>query len=211
MACVSSRHDLSTAVVAKEKLTDPRVFPWATVTIALLAVLALAIPAVTEKLIYDRTLVFRGQVWRCWSGHVVHYGLSHLFWDLAVFLPAGCWLERLWARGTRWFYVVCPLAISGVLLVFEPSLMRYAGLSGLATGTLVLLAGWQLTGKNHEPVWFWLGVLALVGAKIVLELFTGAPLIVSGFTGIRTVPLSHIGGLVCGIVFLVIARLKPAA
>ena len=95
------------------------------------------------------------------------------------------------------------------MLWLEPSLSRYAGLSGLATGVLVLLAGRQLSGKSNEPVWVWLGVLALVVVKIGLEVITGAPLIVSGFNGIRTVPLAHIGGLVCAVFFWAIARRKP--
>lgn len=210
MACIGSRHDLSFAVAFKEKLRDRKAFPWATLAIALVAVLALAFQTVSELLIYDRSLIFRGQVWRCWTGHVVHYGFSHLFWDLAVFLPAGCWLERLWPKGGRWFYAVCPLVISMAMLWLDPSLNRYAGLSGLATGVLILLASRQLSGKNNEPAWFWLGVLALVGVKIVLELITGAPLVVSGFAGIRTVPLAHIGGVVCGVLFWGIARLKPS-
>jgi rhomboid family GlyGly-CTERM serine protease len=201
---------LSFAVAFKEKLTDRKALPWATLAIALVAILALAFQSVSEVFIYDRSLIFRGQIWRSWTGHVVHYGPSHLFWDLAVFLPAGCWLERLWPWSARWFYTVCPLLISLAMLWLDPSLNRYAGLSGLATGVLVLLAGRQLSGKNHEPAWFWLGVLALVGAKIGLEIITGAPLVVSGFSGIRTVPLAHIGGLVCGIVFWGIARLKPS-
>jgi rhomboid family GlyGly-CTERM serine protease len=208
MACVGPRDGLSPAVVSKEKLTGRKAFPWATLALALVAVLALVFQSVFEKLIYDRSLIFRGQVWRCWTGHVAHYGLSHLFWNLAVFVPAGCWLERLWPRGGRWFYAVCPPVISLALLWLDPSLIRYAGLSGLATGVLILLAGRQLSGKNHEPAWLWLGVLALVGAKIVLELITGAPLMVSGFAGIRTVPLAHLGGLICGGFFLVIARLQ---
>lgn len=206
MACFRPWPGLADAVAPKEKLTDQPPFPWGTLVVAFGAGLALVFPAVSERLIYDRSLIFQGQVWRGWSGHVVHYGLSHFFWNLAVFLPAGCWLERLWPRGTRWFYAVGPLMISVALLLLDPALDRYAGLSGLATGMLVLLAGLQLRRGKGEPAWFWLGVLALVGAKITLELITGAPLIVSGFAGIRTVPLAHLSGVVCGILFWGIAR-----
>ncbi len=211
MACHGARLGVPSAVVSKEKLTDRPAFPWATLAVGAVAVLAFASPATSEALIYDRSLIFRGQIWRGWTGHLVHYGFSHLFWDLAVFLPAGCWLERLWPKSGRWFYALCPLGITLLMLWLDPSLKRYAGLSGLATGVLVLLAARQLSAKNREPAWFWLGVLALVAAKIGLELFTEAPLLVSGFNGIRTVPLAHIGGAACGAVFWIIVRLKPSA
>lgn len=177
-----------------------------TLVLALLASLALVSDSVTEWLIYDRALIFKGEIWRMWTGHVVHFGSSHFIWNLAVFVPSGCWLERLWPVRTRWFYLACPLVISLALLWLDPSLVRYAGLSGLATGMLVLLAGRQLGRRKQEPAWFWLSVLILVAAKIVLELFTGTPLLVSGFADVRTVPLAHIFGAVCGVVFWAAAR-----
>jgi len=173
------------------------------------ALLALLSPAVSNWLIYDRLLLFRGQVWRAWTGHIVHFGSSHLLWDVVVFLPAGCWLEYRWPSMARWFYLVCPLGISGALLLLEPTLQRYAGLSGLATGTLVLLAALQLQRTKEEPAWFWICVLALVGAKIGTELFTGAPLMVTDFVGIRSVPLAHIGGAGCGLIFWLLGRVRP--
>lgn len=172
-----------------------------TVLLALLAAAALQIDAVSRWLIYDRSLILQGEVWRAWTGHVVHFGRSHFIWNLAVFVPAGVWSERLWPVLTRWFYVSCPLVISVALLGLDPTLDRYAGLSGLATGLLVLLALLQLGRRNEEPAWFWISVLVLVGAKIGTELFTGAPVFVSGFGDIRTVPAAHIFGALCGISF----------
>ena len=178
-------------------------WPGVTVTLALVAVLAWAWPALSAGMIYDRALLAKQQWWRLWTGHLVHYGISHLFWNLAVFVPVGCWLERGWPGLVRWFYVICPLFISGLLLAWDPTLTRYAGLSGVATGAIVLLAGLQLRRHPAEPAWFWLAVLALVAIKIVAELVVGTPLIVSSreFTGIRNVPLSHLGGLVCAALF----------
>ena len=180
---------------------------WATLAIAALAALVLFFRALTEPLIYDRALLLQGQLWRSWTGHVVHFGSSHLLWDLVVLVPAGCWLEFLWPGLARWFYVGCPLAISAALFVFEPALQRYAGLSGLATGVMVLLAGLQLRFGRDGRRWLWLGMLALVAVKIGHELVTGAPLVVSDFGGdIRSVPLAHIGGAVCAIVCGIFSR-----
>ena len=120
---------------------------------------------------------------------------------MVIFVPVGCWLERLWSRRTRWFYLICPLAISVALLVFEPVLERYAGVSGVATGALVLLAGLQLRRNSSEPTWFWLAVLGLVAAKIVFELIGGAPFLIEMPLSVRVVPLAHFGGLICGLAF----------
>ena len=178
---------------------------------ALAALAALLSEQVSAGLIYDRTLIFNGEVWRLWTGHVVHFGLSHFTWNLAVFLPAGVWLERLWPAVTRWFYALSPLIISIALLILDPTLARYAGLSGVATGMLVLLACLQLGRRQQEPAWFWASVLTLVGIKIGVELFTGAPVFVSGFGHIRTVPLAHIFGIIAALVFWGIALLAKKA
>ena len=176
----------------------PRPWPWATVVIAVAALLISAYAQLSDRLIYQRSLIFSGQLWRLWTGHIVHFGPSHLAWDLAVFLPAGCWLETLRPRCARWLYLLCPAVISAVLLAFDPTLERYAGLSGLAIGTLVLLALVQLTNQN-ESRWLWSGVLLLAAAKLILELCQGAPLLVSGFNNIRNVPLAHLSGTACGL------------
>ncbi len=169
--------------------------PWATVVVVGLALVAFCSNRLGELLIYRRSLILGGQFWRAWSGHIVHYGWSHLIWDLAVFIPTGLWLEHLHARAARLLYLLAPLLISQTLLAFDPTLERYAGLSGLAAGTLVGLACFQLRQKN-EPAWPWLAALLLLCVKVSIELGKGTPLLVSDFKGIRNVPLAHIvGGL----------------
>lgn len=158
-------------------------------------------PVWDQALVYNRDLILSGEIWRCWTGHVVHFGFGHFFWDMAIFVPAGCWLERLQPRRTRWFYLVCPPVLSAAFLAFEPSLDLYAGISGVATGVLVLLAGLQLR-RPSEPAWLWWSVLLVVGLKIVVEHTSQQPLMIDLPGGIRVVSLAHIGGLICGLAFL---------
>ena len=192
----------------KNNLRD---WPWATVAVGLAAMLTFSFTRLAEVFFYQRSLILSGQIWRTWTGHIVHFGPTHLWWDLAVFLPAGCWLERLRPHCAYWLYLLCPVIISVCLLIFDPTLERYAGLSGLATGTLVLLALIQIQNKK-ESIWLWLGVLLLVVAKLVLELRQGAPLLVSDFTNIRNVPLAHLSGTGCGILcWLILGRSKRIA
>lgn len=178
----------------------PPAAPWGTLALGAATGLAWVFRTATGALIYERSALLHGEIWRAWTGHLVHYGISHVFWNLLVFLPAGCWLERLWPVPTRRFYLFCPPFISATLLGLDPALIRYAGLSGLAAGMLVLLACLQLR-RPDEPAWIWLGVLALVGTKITAEWLTGAPLLVHGIAGFHPVPLAHLGGAVGGLAF----------
>jgi rhomboid family GlyGly-CTERM serine protease len=195
--------------MASPSLPAHKSWPWGTVLITVAALITSAYAQLGDTLIFQRPLIFSGQIWRTWTGHIVHFGPTHLAWDLAVFLPAGAWLENLRPRCARWLYLLCPIVISLLLLAFDPTLERYAGLSGLAIGTLVLLAVVQLTNKNESP-WLWLGVLILVVAKLGIEIRQGAPLLVSDFANIRNVPLAHFGGVGCGLLcWLILGRGKP--
>lgn len=194
-------------MLGAKKLGGGVVRSWATLAIAAAAGLAFAWPRLAGGLIYERADILAGQVWRLWTGHLVHYTPNHLLWDLAVFLPAGAWLEWIAPRGTRWFYLLTPPAISLLLFWLEPTLGRYAGLSGVATGLVVLLALVQLRRDSHEPPWFWLGVLALVAVKIIVESVAHTPLVVRFDAGVRTVPLAHVGGILCALIaFLPVRR-----
>lgn len=161
-----------------QKLTRIAARSWATLAVGIAAGGVFAWPRLADALIYDRGEILTGQVWRMWTGHLVHFNPGHLLWDLAVFLPAGAWLELTAPALARWFYALAPLAISALLLAAEPTLSYYAGLSGIATGVLVLLALVQLRRDTTGPRWFWPGVLLLVAAKVVMELRAEAPLLV---------------------------------
>ena len=136
------------------------------------AVLITLLPATHGALLYDRSAILRGEWWRLWTGHWVHFSASHLFWNLLVALAAGTWLESL-QPGRLWRYllVAAPM-VSGMLLGWEPAMQTYGGLSGLATGGVVLLALEQISGRDAGRHWWW-GLLVLIAAKIAFEI--GAP------------------------------------
>jgi rhomboid family GlyGly-CTERM serine protease len=173
-------------------------FPCLTAAIAGVAVLAFLIPVVGEALIYDRGAILRGQLWRLWTCHAVHFSASHLAWNLAVLLAAGGWLERLVRRQVLGFYLVAPAIVAGTLFLFDPALARYGGLSGLAAGLVVGLALHRCSVPG-EPRAVWWAVLAVVALKIGVEWRTGAPLLSDG---IRVVPLAHVAGIAAALVFL---------
>jgi rhomboid family GlyGly-CTERM serine protease len=167
-----------------------------TFAVALAAVAIRIAPSTSQILILDPHHVLSGQLWRLWTGHLVHFGSSHLFWNLAVFVVTGAWAEILAPRRTRYFLLLAPPLISLVLIVFEPGLLLYGGLSGIAVGTFVLLA-WLRLASAESNRWFWRCALALLAAKIVIESYLSGPIFarISG-QGIHDVPLAHIAGAV---------------
>ena len=165
------------------------------------AILLWLTPATRGALLYDRTAILRGEWWRLWTGHWVHFSFSHLAWNLAVLLAAGTWLEHLrpgWLL--RYILIGSPLISLG-LLVGELTMHTYGGLSGLATGTITLLALTQLAQTGTARVW-WAGMLALIVAKCAFDAsHTQALFAQFDSPDIRPSTLAHIAGAGTALVF----------
>jgi len=181
--------------------------PWFTLVACALAVGVWFWHGAFDALVYDRAKIMGGELWRLITGHWVHFSGSHLFWNLAVLLPAGVWLERHNPCALRWTLVLSPLAISLALLAFDPSLVRYAGISGVASGVLVALA---VDGLRTQPAarrW-WLAVLVFFVIKVVIEAHNGGqplnPDLVA--QGVRSVPLAHVVGAAVGASAVLLSR-----
>jgi rhomboid family GlyGly-CTERM serine protease len=166
-------------------------------------------PGAFDALAYNRAQILHGEWWRLITGHWVHFSASHLFWDLAILIPAGALLERRNPAALRWTILLSPLAISLVLLAFDPTMAIYAGISGVAAGVLVALAA---HGLRTEPAtrWAWLAVLALFGLKVVLETRRGGQPLNPALAaqGVRSVPLAHLVGAAVGASTVLLSRLR---
>lgn len=119
---------------------------------------------------YERQAVLDGELWRILSAHLAHLGWWHLIMNLAglslIWLLCGkAMTERLW-----WLMlVICSLGVSTGLLLFNPELQWYVGLSGILHG--LLMAG-AISGllKRCEGS---LLLLALVVVKLGWEQWQG--------------------------------------
>ena len=176
-----------------------RAIPWVTALLVFLTLLAWLHPAWSEMLIYNRTAILRGEVWRLWTGHLCHFSGSHLFWDLLATGLASAWIEMAAFPGGRCLWLMAPPLISVALLLGEPTLQFYGGLSGLATAgvTFACLGELGRPGANRH---FWRIILAVVVLKMGWELLSGETLFAHfGGTGVRAVPLSHVAGAVAAL------------
>jgi rhomboid family GlyGly-CTERM serine protease len=138
----------------------------------LFALPAMALGLVPGGFLYDRAAILRGEWWRLWTGHWVHFSGSHLIWNLVVLVGAGTWLERLRPGLLIRYALAAAPMISLGLLAFSPAMGAYGGLSGLATGVVVLLALAQIEKHPAERGW-WLALLALTAGKIAIDAVAG--------------------------------------
>jgi rhomboid family GlyGly-CTERM serine protease len=180
-------------------------WPWGTVAWLVLALAASAWPAVAAWGVGERAALWRGEYWRLWTAHAVHFSWSHLGWSGLVWLVAGAIMER--ANRRAWLtavFLVSPV-ITAATLGLDAQMARYGGLSGLACVPLMWIA-WRWVGDEQRAVRLVGGaVLGAVVAKVAWE-FSGAnaaPLLASFEASageVRAAPWAHLLGAVGGAV-----------
>lgn len=166
---------------------------------------------VESMLIFDRSAILNGELWRLWSGHSIHFSNTHLAYDLLAFGLAGGLLEYRAYPGLPVLYLLMAMTISLVLLLFRPEMAYYGGLSGLACGAVVYLALHGLH-KNSALRLPSAAILVFMLVKIVAELCTSQSLLPTGEQGTAiTMPLSHLTGAAVALMFWGVGNIRREA
>jgi rhomboid family GlyGly-CTERM serine protease len=136
-----------------------------------------------------------GEIWRLWTGHLVHYDVAHLVTNaIAIAVPLALVDSLIRRRIVLAATIIAP-AISIVLLAAS-HFDEYRGASGLA------LAVWTAAA------------LSLLGATSLRDRRTGAALLVLGvaklaaevvgaghlWEGVAPLPLAHVAGSIAGLI-----------
>lgn len=179
-----------------------RQIPIVTLLVVAAGIGAYVIPGLASQLVYDRSAILSGEVWRLLTGNWVHFSASHLLYDLLALGIAGWIIER---RGYPYLGLLCvlsALSIGTILLAIRPEMQFYGGLSGVATAAIVYLA---LHGLKEPGPWRWICAAALVLTlgKVLLESMTGRLTFAAvDRVPFAPVPLGHVvGGLTASLMF----------
>lgn len=162
----------------------------------LLVALFVAGPALTESLRYERDAVLAGQAWRLLSGHLVHFDLAHLGWNLAGIVLVWFLFAREYTPLGWWVVLVSStVAIDLGFLAFEPRLDWYVGFSGVLHGCMAAgLVAWIRRERDALTV----TVAMLFGAKLLWEHAYGPLPFAGGSLGVPVVHEAHTYGALGG-------------
>ena len=113
----------------------------------------------TQTFVYQRQLINQGEIWRLFSGHILHTNGYHLLLNLAA-------LFMLWALHSRFYsiknytylFLLCSIFTSVGIYYFDPSLIQYVGLSGVLHGIFVFGALMDINAKDKTGYLLFLGV-----------------------------------------------------
>lgn len=152
-----------------------------------------------DALLLERDGVLDGQLWRLWSGHLLHLDAPHAALNLAAMavLAAIAWRIRQLGALLRITPVMMPL-VSASLLLLAPDLHWYAGLSGLLHGW----AAWLLV--RHGGAMMWAGLVL-----IALKLAWGQMMPAAGSAAFPVIHLAHLVGACAGLLLAVPVRPRP--
>lgn len=185
----------------------PRRLPWIFLSLAAAALIIQLNPEWRGSLLYDRLPLARGEFWRAWTGHLVHFGWAHFIADTGLFLLLGWVLQGGHARFSVLSLCLMPAFISIVLYGLDPAMQRYGGLSALNLGLLLYLAaqGWQ---RNWAD-WFWPAVLLIYAGEIVFEIMQGGRgggMIRFDDPAVRVATSAHLASAVYALLAWLVAR-----
>ncbi|MDH4106475.1 MAG: rhombosortase [Gammaproteobacteria bacterium] len=151
---------------------------------------------------YDRTAILvDGQYARLLTGHLVHYDLAHLGWNLAgLALVAWLFAREFTLRGWIAILVASTAAVDLGFLVFEPQLAWYVGFSGVLHGLMAAgLCAWLWRAPDAITAL----VAVLFACKLGWEHLMGPLPFTASTLGLPVIHAAHtygaIGGAAAGI------------
>ena len=145
---------------------------------------------------FNRGLVEQGNVWLCFSAHIVHMNWSHWLLNMAG-LAIVAFFFSAHAGFSQWLAVVLvsSLVISAGLWWWMPEVRSYVGLSGVLHGLFLYGA---LRETSFYPVSGYV-LTALLAGKLIWEFFNGALPGSEEMVGGRVLTEAHLLGAVGGL------------
>lgn len=168
----------------------------------LLAILAFAASFSGEQAArawrYERADIIDGEIWRLLSGNLVHADANH--WLFNMLTLGLLWLLYEKYISPLWGVFILTATAMGTtlgLLLFNPQLQWYVGLSGALHGFIV--AGALITLRNEPKLQSALLVLVLV--KLVIEQLSGPLGGTQQWISVKVAVDSHLYGALTGLFF----------
>jgi len=176
--------------------------PGLSLSVAVVALLLSSAPeSVQVRAALTHDALGRLELWRLWSGHVVHFGAAHARGDLLAFVV---WASLLEARSRALLGALLVLAAplsSVAILLWCGTLAEYRGLSALDASLFVavmLVRGEQGHASNFSCGVWRLGLTAFA-LKCSYEFITGRALLAPDLgSGAALLPFAHVVGAVLG-------------
>jgi rhomboid family GlyGly-CTERM serine protease len=149
------------------------------------------------ELYFQRQLIQSGEIWRLWTGNLVHTNYWHVAlnvsgWGVLLLLAP----NSLTTRYLMLCIMLLMLIVGGGLYSFNPNLVWYAGFSGVLYGLFTLTGLYWLLEEDYV-----LGLMLLLfsGGKAFSDLALGGDSLSSQLIAAPVVYAAHIYGILGGV------------
>ena len=180
-------------------------FPVIAISFVIVAIIIQAVPALGPIFEYNRGAILNGEFWRLITGHFPHVTFEQFFWDVLLFAAAAGWCEINYRKVFYWVTGCSIVATSLGILLFEPQMFLYRGLSGINYALFILGSGMLLFDQNLNEAkglklllagiitaFFFVSIYEIFWSNIGLSLATEE---------MQPVPLVHLIGCSIGLIF----------
>ena len=148
--------------------------------------------------------VAQGEVWRLWTGHVVHYGFRHLLTNaIAIAVPLSLVPHR--SRRSILLSLAFLAPMISLALVMGAHFDEYRGASALALAVWVASALSLLRAQASNDRHTGAALIVLTIGKLAFETAGAGHL----WTEVAPLPLAHVAGAAAGVVAFIRLTLTP--
>lgn len=174
--------------------------PWVTLLlVSVLVVGAMIKEPAQEILSLNSRIGDEGCWWQALSCHAVHFGWGHFWRDVPALALLGGLIEARSRTTLLSVLGVAAGAVPAAVLLLEPALLPYRGSSGLVIAAFAWLgANAMLRGAGRQARWAGVAALAVLAAKIWMEMSAGRLMMVAPIE-VRVSWSAHFGGAMAGL------------
>lgn len=190
--------------MAERQVAQPG-WAWAALALAACAGALIAWPLPPQVLEWQPALA-GSQPWRACTAAWVHYSALHLGANLAggVLIAALGWAARVpWTSTLAWLAAWPTLH---AVLLLQPSLQHYGGLSGVWHAGVAVVGVHLLWRRAPRLRWIGGGLLAGLLAKVISEAPWAGPLRPAPGWDIAIAPLAHASGAGAGVAWALLVE-----
>jgi membrane associated rhomboid family serine protease len=143
-----------------------------------------------------------GEVWRLWTGHLVHYDLRHFLTNaIAIAVPIAPIDRRSRSSILLSMTILAPMI--SLMLLGGAHFDEYRGASALALAVWVASALSLLCAQSASDRHTGAALIALAIGKLALETAGAGHL----WTEVAPLPLAHVAGAIAGVIALIAMKL----
>jgi rhomboid family GlyGly-CTERM serine protease len=151
-----------------------------------------------DALVYRRSAISQGEMWRLFSGHLFHTNIFHLLLNLSAVVLLWALHGQFYSIKNYTLLLLTSMSITSIGIYFyAPDLEQYVGLSGALHGVFIFGAICDIQTKDKTGYLLFAGVVL----KILHEQVYGASSDVVNLIEANVAIDAHLWGAIGGVLF----------